>query len=195
MVLGAALLISALLLFLYNVRENMRAEREARAVLEKLSRMISVQTDEENDEHRNRYDEESYEMTTKEIDGYDYIGYLSIPSLELELPVMSEWDYKRLRIAPCRQCGSTKSNNLVIAGHNYSRHFGSLSKLLIGTLVQFTDMDGEVRYYLVDAVETISPYAAEKVKNSDWELVLYTCTYGGQKRVMVGCREVTENER
>ena len=33
------------------------------------------------------------EMPEVEIDGNDYIGTLSIPALELSLPVMSQWSY------------------------------------------------------------------------------------------------------
>ena len=62
------------------------------------------------------------EMTVVEIDGYGYVGVLTIPTLELELPVMSEWDAARLKIAPCRYSGSTKTRDLVIAGHNYTTH-------------------------------------------------------------------------
>ena len=40
------------------------------------------------------------EMTVTELNGWDYIGYLSIPSIGLELPVMSQWSYAGLKIAP-----------------------------------------------------------------------------------------------
>lgn len=33
------------------------------------------------------------EMPVKTIEGVDYIGILTIPALELELPVISEWSY------------------------------------------------------------------------------------------------------
>ena len=42
------------------------------------------------------------EMPVIEIDGYDYIGVLQIPSLDLTLPVISDWSYPALQIAPCR---------------------------------------------------------------------------------------------
>ena len=42
-------------------------------------------------------------MPTVTIDGYDYIGYVEAPVLGLKLPVMAEWDYDRLKIAPCRR--------------------------------------------------------------------------------------------
>ena len=47
----------------------------------------------------------SPEMATQEIQGYDYIAVLYIPVLELELPVMDQWDYTRLTVAPCRYTG------------------------------------------------------------------------------------------
>ena len=50
-------------------------------------------------------------MPTAQIDGYDYIGTLTIPALELELPVMAQWDYDRLTIAPCRQFGTTQTDD------------------------------------------------------------------------------------
>lgn len=61
------------------------------------------------------------EMPTLEIDGHDYIGTLEIPALELSLPVLSEWSYPNLKIAPCRYTGSAYRDSLVIAAHNYTR--------------------------------------------------------------------------
>ena len=126
-------------------------------------------------------------MTYTEINGYDFIGYLSIPVLKLELPIMSDWDFERLKIAPCRQFGSTGGGNLVIAGHNYTRHFGYLQKLKTGDLVLFADMEGVMNTYEVKAVEVLQPSAVDEVKNSIWDLTLYTCTYGGKSRVAVFC--------
>ncbi len=42
------------------------------------------------------------EMPTMDIDGRDYIGYLEMPTIGISLPVMSDWSYPLLRIAPCR---------------------------------------------------------------------------------------------
>ncbi len=135
---------------------------------------------------------ESDKMTVVEINGYGYIGYLSIPALGLELPVMSKWDYGRLKKSPCLYYGSVKTGNMVIAAHNYARHFGKLSKLRIGDTVRFTDMDGNVYVYAVGELEVLKPTATEEMIASDWELSLYTCTYGGKNRVTVRCERVTE---
>lgn len=191
-VLGAVLVSLALLLFIHNQEDDRKAGGDSDIVLGQVKETLK---DIENP-FNSFFDPEtglpSDEMKTVEIDGYEYIGYLSIPTLELELPVMSEWDYARLKIAPCRQFGSTKSDDLVIAGHNYKMHFGRLSNLKIGDLIQFTDMDNANNYYLVDCVDVIQPNVVDKIQNSEWDLVLYTCTYGGQKRVMVGCQRMTK---
>ena len=118
---------------------------------------------------------------------YMYIGYLSIPALGLELPVMSEWDYNRLNIAPCRYSGSTKTDDLVIAAHNFAQHFGGLSGLTGGEQVIFVDMDNVVSTYTVVAVEILAPTAVEEMTNGEYDLSLYTCTYGGRSRVTVRC--------
>ena len=127
-------------------------------------------------------------MPTLLIDGYEYIGYLSIPDLELELPVMAEWDYNRLKIAPCRHFGSSGTDDLVIAAHNYKTHFGSISSLKEGAEVIFTDINGiDIRYVLAREPETLAPDAVDAVQNSGCDLVLYTCTPGGATRVAAFC--------
>ena len=55
------------------------------------------------------------EMPVVTVDGNDYIGYLSVPSLGLELPIMSDWDYDKLQLAPCRQLGSVYTDDLVLS--------------------------------------------------------------------------------
>ena len=82
------------------------------------------------------------EMPTQEIDGQRYIGTLRLESLGLTLPIISEWDYTRLRIAPCRYAGSAYLDNMVIAAHNYESHFGQLKNLSQGEQITFTDIDG-----------------------------------------------------
>lgn len=112
---------------------------------------------------------------------------MRIPALELELPVMAQWSYPRLKIAPCRYYGSAAENNLVIAAHNYPRHFGGLSKLEKGDEVYFTDMEGTVWRYQVEAVDVLAPEAVEEMTDAEYGLTLFTCTYGGASRVTVRC--------
>ena len=127
------------------------------------------------------------EMPMKEIDGETYIGVVEIPSLELSLPVMSDWSYPQLKKAPCRYVGSVYSHDAVICGHNYDRHFGRLKELIPGDEVRFTDMDGNVFSYEVMALETLAPTAVEEMTEGDWDLTLFTCTVGGTTRLAVRC--------
>jgi sortase A len=132
-------------------------------------------------------------MSEVEIDGRLYIGYLSIPALDLELPVQSQWDYPGLKISPCRYYGSTKTDDLVIAAHNYARHFGGLMQLSPGDLVYFTDMDGVVNRYQVEEVDVLNPTDIEEMTAGEYDLTLFTCTYGGKSRVTVRCLRVEDS--
>lgn len=181
MIIGTALVIAALSLFLWNKYDAQKAEDASEECLRQVKDAIEQKDD---GELPDPYDGE---MTVVMIDGYGYIGYVSIPALGLELPVMAEWDYTRLKIAPCRYVGSTETNDLVIAAHNYERHFGNIKTLQTGDLVSFTDMDGRIVHYTVAEMDVLNPTAVEEMTSGDFDLTLFTCTYGGQSRVTVRC--------
>lgn len=172
----------AMCLLIYNNYENKKAQQASETLVESIR--LSIAENELEDEIVDPFDEE---MTIKKIDGYGYIGYISIPALNIDLPVMSQWDYGRLKISPCRYYGSTKTDNLVIAAHNYIVHFKYLGNLTPGDSVVFTDMDASVHSYKVDSVGLLLPTDVDKVKDSGSDLILYTCTYGGAKRIVVRC--------
>ena len=182
MTIGTLFIAFAMALLVYNNHENKKAQETAELLIESIR--LNIAENELKEEVTDPFDEE---MTIKEIDGYGYIGYISVPSLNIDLPVMSEWDYGRLKISPCRYYGSTKTDNLVIAAHNYIVHFKYLGRLKPGDMVTFTDMDAVVHKYKVDMVELLMPTDVDKVKDSGNDLILYTCTYGGAKRIVVRC--------
>lgn len=185
MILGTVMVLAALFLFSWNQWENKKAGISVESILPLLIGQIDTNGD-------NTPDPYDSSMTEVEIDGYAYIGYLSIPEIDLELPVMSEWDYTRLKIAPCRYSGSIKTDNMVIAAHNYRRHFGSLSKLSEDDRIYFIDMDGIMYAYEIVAMEILAPTDVEDMTAGNYDLTLFTCTYGGQSRVTVRCERVPE---
>ena len=124
------------------------------------------------------------------IDGVPYIGYLNIPALKLELPVIGESSEENLEIAPCRFYGTVYQKNFVIGGHRYRRHFRKLSTLGYGERLSFTDMDGNIYIYEVVECEVVEPYEAEYLCSGDWDLSLFTCTPGGMTRVVLRCLRV-----
>lgn len=184
MILGTALVLGALSIFLYNQHEAREAEKAASDILPKLQDEIDSDKTSPADDEGINYSED---MPTIEIDGYEYIGYLSIPSLGLELPVMSDWSYPQLRIAPCRYSGSIWSDDMVLMAHNYARHFGQLSRLSIGEEVTFKDVNGITITYEVMAIDTLNPTEVEDMTSGEYDLTLFTCTYGGKSRVTVRC--------
>lgn len=195
--LGLLLLLAALGLTAYNLWLDARASMSVDVVLERLTPTLSSRQSELPPLGSGEALEEAFvpdyvlnpemAMPEENIDGRSYIGVLDIPVLELSLPIISEWSYDALQIAPCRYSGSAYLDNLVIAGHNYRSHFASLPQLQPGDSVTFTDMDGNVFSYEVSSLETLSPYAVSDMTSGDWDLTLFTCTVGGQSRLAIRC--------
>lgn len=130
------------------------------------------------------------EMPVLNHEGQDYIGTLSLPALGLELPIISQWSYPALKLAPCRYTGSAYLDDLVLMGHNYTSHFRTLPDLQVGDRVVFTDVDGNTFTYEVAVKETLPPTAVEEMTAGDWPLTLFTCTVGGTSRFTVRCDKV-----
>ena len=129
-------------------------------------------------------------MPEIQVDGISYVGYLSIPALNLELPVISESTEQNLEIAPCRFFGTVYQKDFVIGGHRYRRHFRKLSTLGYGERLSFTDVEGNVYIYEVAECEVLEPNQAEYLCSGDWDLSLFTCTPGGMTRVVLRCLRV-----
>ena len=197
--LGITLIFGAAWLFMKNQQEDISAGDSSAEVLPSLIHQIreSVGTTTsaldnvpELQKPVHLLTEEEKMMTEVVIKGVPYIGYLSIPKLNLELPIISNWTYKLLNVAPCRYAGTVKGEDLVLMAHNYSSHFGKLSQLELGDSVSFTDMDGELTLYEVVGKDVLDPTAVEEMISGDYDLTLFTCTYGGEFRVTIYCDKV-----
>lgn len=186
------MLAAAALLAVFNICDSCRAYNASRNVAQELAISIAEREDSASAAGIPNYMlNPEMEMPTVQIDGVEYIGAIDIPSLELSLPVISQWSYPSLRIAPCRYNGSPYTDDFIIAAHNYTVHFGSINKLRPGDHVIFTDVDGNTFIYEVVELETLAPTAVEQMKTGDWDLTLFTCTIGGRSRVTVRCEKVS----
>ena len=193
---GLLLLAAALFLTCYNLWEEHRAEASASAALEQI--LPELSEDEEpapppEDGIPDGLLRPEREMPTVEADGQAYIGVLSIPALGLELPVISQWSYPHLEIAPCRFEGSAYLGDLIIAAHNYRSHFGGLKNLRPGDEVTFTDVEGNVFRYIVAELETLDGNDLEGLEGGEWDLTLFTCTLARTTRVVVRCAQESGN--
>lgn len=193
-VIGGVLLLAALGLYGYNRYEDAQAGAEAQVVVQDLEQKLEQTVSKAESTEASSDSEEmlSPELPVVMLDGYDYIGVISIPAIDIKLPVMSNWSYPKLKISPCREFGSSRTDDLVIAAHNYESHFGKLGSVSVGDNVIFTDMDGVENHYIVQKTDILQPTDVDAVEHSGYDLVLYTCTYGGKTRITVFCDRITE---
>ena len=196
---GLILVASAVLLLMYNLWDSRRAEESQEEILaeylaenKKASEVPSDPDGEAADsqdipDYMLDPDMEMPEFTLSSLGDISCIGILEIPALDLQLPVISEWSYPALRLAPCRYTGSAYKGDLVIAAHNYQSHFGRLKTLSTGSEVIFTDAVGNRFVYQVAVIEALTPWSVEDMTSGEWPLSLFTCTLDSQNRVTVRC--------
>jgi len=188
--IGMLLMVAALFLTMYNLYENQMAGERAWQVTKELDEYYAklLEADAQEDQLIPMYKQNpGMEMPIYSVGGYDYIGLLEIPSCELRLPVLSDWDYGKLKHAPCRYSGSAYTDNMVIAAHNYRSHFSKIKNIAQGSKIIFTDVDGNIFRYQVLDREILDPEQVEEMKNGDWDLSLFTCGPGGTYRIAVRC--------
>ena len=94
--LGVACIISSIGLVVYNQLEDKKAEGVSQTLLKDVQNILDEKTPENIDK----------EMPTVKVGNYDCIGILSVPVLELELPVLTDWSYAKLKKAPCHYYGT-----------------------------------------------------------------------------------------
>ncbi|MBR5315781.1 MAG: sortase [Firmicutes bacterium] len=130
------------------------------------------------------------DMPTVDIDGESCIGILEIPAIGKKLPVIDEWSYEKLRVAPCRYAGTAYKKDMILAAHNWQAHFGLLTDLDFGDKVIFADAAGNVFNYEVVDIEILQPTAVKEMKSGEWDLTLFTCDYSITKRIAVRCMQI-----
>ena len=194
-ILGVVCILSAAGFAVYNRWEDNQAEETAQDLLADVQSIMDETQPQKplpDDPVSLPYDTEKIpaEMATVNVGGYDCIGILSVPVLDLELPVLTDWSYAKLKKAPCHYYGTYYETDFVIAAHNYKSHFGRLSQLQPGDIVIFTDVNGADHCYEVVLLETLPKEATQEMITSGFALSLYTCTPGGASRVTVRCNAI-----
>lgn len=196
---GLLLIAAALLLGVYNVWEARQAGIQAAQTSDQLNELIEpapqlwsgdpdyLSTVDPDTEVPDHLLDPAKDMPEKIIDGERYVGVLTIPSLDLELPIISSCSERTLKIAPALYHGSVYQDNLVLAGHNYRTHFGKIRRLNEGDQLIFTDVEGNVFVYEAVMLETLKASDVEQMCSGEWDLTLFTCTLGGSSRITVRC--------
>ena len=193
---GAALLLASGVWYLYNSAEDLKAEEASARLADQVKVELSATAPSTSSA---LFEDEAAAagILGSEADGSNSLmvfddeqvdGLLSIPAIELEMAVIDNWSEQNLKRSICRYYGSSSTNDLVIAGHNYKSGFGKLKHLSVGDSVYFTDMSGNVQAYEVAVIEVISGTDVPSMIKDGWDLSLFTCTYGGVDRLTVRCR-------
>lgn len=184
--IGVFLILAVFILVLYNFYREYNAKKKVEKYLPKLEKIIK-----DHSGGNNNADNEKSSKTMN-IDGMNFLGILSVPSKNLELPILADYSYELLDTAPCRYSGSYDSDDLVIGGHNYRSHFSKLKSIKNGEEIFFTSFDGTVYKYSVLRVEILEPTQIEDLINKqntdDWDLTLFTCTSSGAARCVIRCK-------
>jgi len=189
---GTALLVLSLGLFTYNIVTDYLAGKAADSAASAVSDKTGT-VRETNDAGEAIIPDymlnPEMDMPCVTIDGVEYIGTVTLPSIGLKLPVAAELTMPVLKNSPCRYSGSAYLDNMVIAAHNYRSYFRDLQKLSSGDAVIFTDTDGNVFEYTVRETEILQPTEIDKMTSYTDGLTLFTCTASGRARVTVRCEK------
>ena len=128
---------------------------------------------------------------------YTYESILSIPSLGIEYPVLSETSEELLKISINKFWGGSANSvgYYCIVGHNYKsgKMFGKLSQMKSGDTIKLTDLSGKTLEYKVYDRYVVDPEnvaCTSQITNGLKEVTLITCTNGGKQRLIIKCREV-----
>ena len=165
-------------ILVHNQNEDLEAGVSAAGLLEEVEAQVTnvpIDMDPKGD------------MKSVDVNGQSFIGIIDIPTIDIRLPIQTEWSSQNAKKTPCRYKGSVYENDLIVAGHNYQRHFGNLKNLVVGDTIIVTDVDGRQYYYEVTYIEDIGTYEVDKMDEGTWDFTVFTCTIGGASRVTVRC--------
>lgn len=161
---------------------------------------IIIATAEEQKETEEDDTEETTYGTYTDSNGneYDTIGTICIPSIDVEYPILSETTTALLKIAPCKFWGPEPNEvgNLCIAGHNYKtdQFFSNVPDLVIGDVIEITDLSGRtLKYSVYDKYTVVPEDTSCTTQETDGKKIvtLITCTDDNAKRVIVQAKEIT----
>lgn len=191
--LGCCCIIAAAALSTYNYFDDQRAAQAAEELTSTLSLILEQSKPEQTpppiDEQLTQIDmSENAEIAPDSIavDTYEVCGILNIPGIRIKLAIIQDWSYPNLNISACRYTGAP-DGQMIIMAHNYRNHFGKLGELMPGDSISYTDIYGNECNYTVTGTEIWATNQLREIISGDWDLTLFTCTYGGANRVVVRC--------
>lgn len=142
-------------------------------------------------------EDEAKQIPYIEYEGYQVIGTIEIPKIDIKYPILIESNEDSLSKSVTR-VGNGKVNeigNLCIAGHNYidGSMFGKIDKLENGDEIYILDLYGNKQTYKVFNKYITNPNdvsVLENAKTDKKEVTLITCTNGNKNRLIINAEAI-----
>ena len=190
MLLIVAIIVIGMIIYKYG--SNQINEKESQEVVEAFS---NIDFSENN--------EESEQRSQLDYKGYNVIGIVKIPKINIEYPIIEIGDIdpesakKPMKLSIIKYWGENVNDygNLSIAGHNNKdgTMFGKTKYLQIGDKIRLTNLRNETIEYEIFKIYSIEPdgvQCVESVQSGTREITLITCTNGHKNRLVTKARQV-----
>jgi len=145
--------------------------------------------------NNSNHTQKEYEGFPKEYKGYQVVGKIRIPKLEIEKYILAGTTEETLKVAVTKTYGpkANEIGNFCISGHNYVQTFGRLKELEEGDKIIITDTyNQEITYQIYQTYKVLpnDTSCLSQETNGEREVTLITCTLGAIKRTIIKAVEV-----
>lgn len=174
--------------FIYKSIKIYKQEKYSKQILENYniikiySNLSSINTETDSSSSKNN-------ITS---DKQNILGTISIPKLNIQYPVFSNFDNELLKISPCRFFGPNfgENGNICIAGHNYdnNKFFSNITFLNVNDEIHLSNSSNKVFYYYINKIYEVKPDDLSPIysyDNSKKQLTLVTCNNRNNNRIIV----------
>ena len=138
--------------------------------------------------------EEKSRIMPTEFKGFEIIGKLEIPKLNIDKYILKESSSKALKVSVTKLYGPeiNEIGNFCIAGHNYNTMLKEIKNLEKKDKIILTDVFGDSVFYEVYDNYQSSPKDISCLNQNtggEKEVTLITCTNDSKQRIIVKARE------
>lgn len=139
----------------------------------------------------------SIEPAKVQYNGYDVVGIIEIPSINIKYPIINKTNDTTMKYSITKFSGGEINSigNFIVAGHNNlnGTMFGKVKRLKVGDQIKMTDLYNNTVTYEIFDIYSVDPNdvsCLNAVDENTKEITLITCTNGHLKRLITKAREV-----
>jgi len=185
-------LVVTIALIIIKYGKNQIKEKELQSVVNEMKIQMEQIKDQDNESKQ-----EEVKEIQLEYNGYNVVGIITIPTIEIEYPIIDKTNEEAMKVSITKFWGNNVNDigNFTMSGHNYldGTMFGRTKSLNIGDKIQMTDLTGKTIEYEIFDKYVIDPNdvtCVNSVKDNRREITLITCTNGRSNRLIIKAAEV-----